>query len=173
MIEYEAKFRVKDVNRVKERLTRLGERLGVRVEEDTYYEHPCRSFKERDEALRVREGAKAEVTYKGPRLPGRLKAREEITVRVSDAKRAKELLERLGFRRVAVVRKVREVYRVGPFEVTLDSVEGLGDFVEIELKERASSLKEAEEKVLALARELGIEEEPIKQSYLELILGEQ
>ena len=84
-----------------------------------------------------------------------------------------ELLERLGFRRVAVVKKVREVYRVGPFEVTLDSVEGLGDFVEIELKEGASSLEEAEEKVLALARELGIEEEPIKQSYLELILGEQ
>ncbi len=54
-------------------------------------------------------------------------------------------------------------------EVVLDRAEGLGDFAEVESLSEERGLAEAQEAVLALARELGLTEvEP--RSYLRMLL---
>jgi hypothetical protein len=51
------------------------------LEDDIYFNHPARDFRETDEALRIRRVANGYIlTYKGPRLPGRAKTRVEHEV---------------------------------------------------------------------------------------------
>lgn len=160
MREVEVKARA-DLERVRRRLEELGAQLvGVEDQDDTYFEHPCRSMIEGDEALRLRvAGGRVELTYKGPRERATAKSRLELSVQLSDAETAKRLLEQLGFRESVRVRKRREVYRLGGVLVALDSVEGLGCFVEVE--------GEDEGEVLAALGSLGARE-IVGETYAEL-----
>ncbi len=81
-----------------------------------------------------------------------------------------DLLQRLGFFKVAEVRKTRENYRFRDATVSLDDVEGLGTFVEIEAPNRIE-IEDPEKLIEDIARELGIQGTPILTSYLELLLA--
>ncbi len=166
MEEVEVKYRCGDLGAVKERLRELGAEPLGRVEmRDTYYQHPCWDFAERDEALRLREYQGAcIVTYKGPRRGGWAKAREEIEFRASSCRDAHSLLLRLGFRPVATIVKRREFYALWGTEVAVDQVEGLGGFVEVE--DKGGGI----EAVKRVVEALGLTEGPIPESYLELYL---
>jgi adenylate cyclase class 2 len=80
------------------------------------------------------------------------------------------ILSRLGFIRVAEVEKWREYYSYRGATVSLDEVKGLGSFVEIEAP-GSPVQKNPEEFVREIAKELGVEGEPILSSYLELLLS--
>ncbi len=152
---------------LRSRLARLGAtHEGDVVEEDVYYQHPCRDFAETDEALRVRRaGGRCELTYKGPKEGGTVKARREETVEVGDCKAIDAILEALGFRKVAVVRKKRSYYRMPGVVVSLDEVEGLGCFAEVEAREGGEAT------VLEALKLLGLDRYPsTTKSYLELLL---
>jgi adenylate cyclase class 2 len=175
MLEVEAKARVVDLADARARAQALGgQRLGKEEQRDTYYAHPQRSFAETDEALRLRESwGRAELTYKGPKVDAATKTREELTVTAEPAMTAAHLLERVGFRPVAVVAKWRETWKVRGMEVALDEVEGLGSFVEVEARtEQAADVPRLREEVLGLLQELG-GKESIRASYLELLLAER
>lgn len=169
-VEVEVKARAEDLERVREQLEdRGGRRVATWEQTDIYYGHPHRNFAQTDEALRIREtGGRVEATYKGPKLDGETKTREEITVELDDAASAGDLLEALGFAAAGRVVKQREVYELGELTVTLDQVEGLGPFVEIE-HVVDEGIDEARETVLELADELGLEDLE-RRSYLELLL---
>jgi adenylate cyclase class 2 len=170
MLEVEQKFRA-DLGRVREELLRLGASpVEAKEEVDIYFQHPCRDFAKTDEALRVRRsGGDVEVTYKGPRMRSSAKARLELTVSADGDVEA--VLEALGFRKVAVIKKRREYYSYGSLTISLDDVEGLGQFVEIEaVASSEASLKEAEAEVSALAERLGLAER-VDATYLELYLS--
>jgi len=177
MLEVEAKARLVDVPEARRRAEARGGVLeGRETERDTYFAHPARDFAATDEALRVREargaeGGRVELTYKGPKLDPRTKTREELTLGVGDAAAAMEVLERLGFRRVATVAKLRETWRVGEAHVCLDEVECLGAFVEVELEAPDRAAAEAlGTKALELVAALG-GGAPVRASYLELLLA--
>lgn len=161
-VEVKARASLEDVRR---KLTKLGaRRIRVEVQEDLYFSHPCRDFAESDEALRLRVvGGEVELTYKGPREPGRVKSRVEVTVRLDDLERALAILSYLGFKELATVKKLREVYVLDDVEVCLDRVEGLGEFVEVE--SRGASSRE----LVELLEELGAGE-LVAETYLELVL---
>jgi adenylate cyclase, class 2 len=129
--------------------------------------------------LRIRRiGVENRITYKGPRLSGPTKTREEIEIAVTSGEGAfsqlVRLFENLGFRPVATVRKSRTPFHLNreglAVEVVLDRAVGLGDFAEIEaLAATKSELPAAQAAVLALAQELGLTEvEP--RSYLRMLL---
>jgi len=160
--EVEVKARA-EPEEVRKRLAELGAQpVGAEEQEDVYFEHPCRSFLAGDEAFRLRvAGGRAELTYKGPRKLGCTKSRLEVTVPVCDAAAAKALLELLGFKEAVKVRKKRELYRLGDVEVALDTVEGLGAFVELE--SRGAPV----ERLLELLKLLGAGE-IVSETYAEL-----
>ena len=177
MVEVEAKIVLPGCDAlavVEERLESLGAVLEDSVvEEDTYYQHPCRDFSETDEALRIRRvNGRVELTYKGPkRVIQGSKAREEISIGLGDAGAVDELLRVLGFRPVAVVRKERRYYRLPGAIVSLDRVEGLGCFVEVEYR-GPGGVEEAAREINRVLEELGLAQYPrTTKSYLELLLS--
>ena len=172
MIEIEVKVKA-DLKRVEERLIEEGaDFVNEERQIDTYYNAPDRDFAQTDEALRLRSvGRKNMLTYKGPRLDTASKSRKEVTVSVT-RKRTEELLSSLGFSKFGQVTKVRRNYRLGDILVSLDDVENLGTFMEIEALAEEKDFELQEKRVLELLEKLGFSEGAIiRDSYLELIYG--
>ena len=177
--EVEMKFPVGNVQSLVAHLTKRGA-VHVRTVEqtDAYFNHPSRDFAETDEAFRVRSvDGQHFVTYKGPLLDSETKTRHEIEVPVGTSERHgdefQEILVHLGFREVRSVTKRRDYYTLDfenrPFEVCVDHVNGLGQFIELETIADEATLNAARESVQRLARHLGLEH-PERRSYLQLLL---
>jgi adenylate cyclase class 2 len=174
MYEIEVKLKLNGYIDIEDRLRNIGaEFIRVVRQEDYYFQHPCRDFKERDEALRLRiEDYSIRLGYKGPKLSRTMKIREELEVGLDDGEVLKKILDRLGFKLVAVIRKIRRIYKYGEFLISLDEVDGLGKFIEIEGETSSETLiKDMEEDIGLLVRKLGLKlEESVLKSYLELYL---
>jgi adenylate cyclase class 2 len=178
--EVEVKYRSVDHYQLTRTLAEIGASAAGTVEqEDVYLSHPARDFAQSGEAFRIRRmGEENRMTYKGPRHAGPTKTREEIEVDVAPGREAFQrllkLLEKLGFRSIALVRKKRESFHLvdqsHELEIVLDVVEGLGTFAEIEaICKGQADLPAVQNAVLALARRLCLTEvDP--RSYLRMIL---
>jgi adenylate cyclase class 2 len=174
MLEIELKVRVPDLAPVRARLLDLrAEQLGSVRQRDVYYNAPHRDFGKTDEALRIRyAGGRVIVTYKGPKIPEHgLKAREELKTAVESGEEFEKILDSLGFRRTIEVSKTRDNYRLGGVLISLDDVDGLGTFAEIEYGGRDRS--NAERTITATAQKIGVEGTPLLESYLELLLAKR
>lgn len=165
--EVEVKYREVDHDRLIRRLVELGAKPSGRVEqEDSYLNHPSRDFAASGEAFRIRRiGPDNRITYKGPKLGGPTKTREEIEIAFGEGpehfEQLRRLFESLGFRIVATIRKRRETYWMAfqnrLLEIAVDRAEGLGDFAEIEaIVAGEADLPPAQEAVLALAKQLDL-----------------
>ncbi|MHC1579697.1 MAG: class IV adenylate cyclase [Candidatus Alkanophagales archaeon] len=168
MFEVEVKARVGEETK---RLVRARCRF-LRAERhvDIYFDAPHRRLAESGEVLRLRQiDGRAVLTYKRGRADGGVRVREEIEVRVGDGDAAAEILKRLGFRVLAEIRKRREVFELGGCQISLDDVEGLGEFLEVELK--SGDVPNARSRILGLLRELGVGDDAVeKRPYLQLYL---
>jgi adenylate cyclase class 2 len=178
--EVEIKFRVDDHEELAQRLVGLGAVEGPRdLQEDMYLGHPSRDFGATNEALRLRrDGNTNRITYKGPKLAGPTKTREEIEVDFSSGPEGLatmlKLFEALGFRPIALVCKTRRSFsmehRGHRVCISLDHAQGIGPFVEVEcIAAGPADLSAVQEAVLTLAHELGLTDvEP--RSYLRMAL---
>jgi len=163
---------------------------------DTYYDAPHRAFAETDEALRLREetrgaglsespgepdaadpaegtsAATTRLTYKGPLVEAASKTREEHETAVADGDDAAAILAGLGFEPAAVVEKDRTFFEVDGYTVSLDRVDGLGEFVEVEAETAdRDDVAEVREGAVDVLRGLGLDpDEQIRTSYLGLFL---
>ena len=175
MYEVELKVRA-DHERVRSRLDDSdADRVGTVVQEDTYYDAPDRDFAETDEALRIREerddGVTTCLTYKGPLVEAESKTREEAETTVADPDALSDILAGLGYEPAATVRKERTRYEVRGYTVSLDSVEGLGEYVEVET-ETESDVETARDGARDVMDSLGLDpDEQIRTSYLGLLLA--
>ena len=184
-IEVELKFRAPtgaaDADTLRQRLRELGGRPEATITQaDTYFAHPTRNFAATDEALRVRiVGHRGCVTYKGPLLDTATKSREETELwfegGADAARRFAALLTRLDFRPVRTVTKTRTAWNLNwqdhAVEFVFDTVDGLGDFVELETAADSDSFEAAKQSLLALAERLNLRQSE-RRSYLALLLGE-
>jgi len=173
MLEIELKVRVSDLEKVRMRLTSSNAQPEGEVRErDVYFNAPHRDFGETDEALRLRyHDGSSTLTYKGPKLGEyRLKARTELNCGIESGDAMEGVLEALGFVQVAEVRKIREYFHYKGALVSLDRVDKLGSFVEIEVTGTGGE-EDPSAKIGALAKELGVDGPPILESYLELLLS--
>lgn len=99
--------------------------IGTDVQEDTYFN--CREGR-----LKLRIGLIETnlIFYKRPDLPG-LKQSDFKLVRLEDASALNEVLT-IALGVTKVVRKSREIYYIGNVKFHIDTLAGLGSFVEIE-----------------------------------------
>ncbi len=98
------------------------------------------------------------------------KTRVEIEVGVEDPLKSGAIFENLGFRPVAIVKKKRTIYSFQDLFITLDRVEGAGDFVEIEKDmQEGQDYQEALNQIFAVYAKLGIEDGFERRSYLEIL----
>jgi len=170
MLEIEIKARVEDFKKVKDKLEEMGAKfIGSKNEIDYYYNLPTRNFAETDEALRIRESVECTLTYKGPKIDTSTKTREEVNVKIDNAKELKKIFSHLGFIFISEVRKERTKYILKDFEISLDDVSGLGYFVEVETKGEAWELDEKRKCAFDLMSKLDLYKYE-RNSYLELLL---
>lgn len=177
--EVEQKFRLFDTNEFLKRTKLLDiEFLPAIVQIDSYFAHPSRDFGVTDEALRIRRvGESNIVTYKGPKIDATTKSRREIELPIADGDASydtgRELFFALGFERFIEVRKSRRraglSYGEFQVEIAWDSVERLGQFIEVETVVEESRIDDAREAVASLAQELSLNQS-IRESYAELLL---
>lgn len=177
---YEVEVKVPaDLEAVRDRLTALEARpLGTVVQVDTYYDAPHRSFPETDEALRIRRessdgaGAESRITYKGPLLDDESKSREEFETAVGDGETMDAVLTNLGFEAAATVRKERDRYRLDGYTITLDAVDDVGEYVEVETDvESEADLEAAREGAYDVLERLDLDpDDQLRTSYLGLLL---
>ena len=177
--EVEQKFRLPVELAIEERLGQLDAKaIGIENHVDTYLRHPCRDFRETDEALRIRSiNGVAWVTYKGPRLAGSVKIRPEIELPLAldTADAWLRIWQNLGFVVAAQVKKERQVFHANyldtNFVVALDSVQELGRFAELELIIHDLSHRDhAQNQIQKLAEKLGLQMVE-RRSYLGMLLA--
>ena len=157
--------------------------LGRVTQVDTYFDAPHRDFAETDEALRIRresgasdgtgdEDTDARLTYKGPLVDSESKTREEIEAGVENGDDVRAILESVSFEPAATVNKEREYFSLEGFTVTLDTVDGLGEFVEVETEvEDEAAVPDRRDAATDLLRTLGLDpDDGIRTSYLGLLL---
>ncbi|MGP8319403.1 MAG: class IV adenylate cyclase [Methanosarcinaceae archaeon] len=172
MIEIEVKARVEHEH-IRELLLKFGAHAtGVEHHCDTYYNAPHRDFSVTDEALRIRiVDERAVLTYKGKKLDRVSKTREEFETEV-DAGNMRNILLFLGFVESGVVKKTRAVFKFENLTICLDSVDGLGEFIEVETMVE-SDVDVHRARVFGFLEKLGIGEgDSIRLSYLEMLIGE-
>ena len=122
----ELKARYEDLGKARALLAG-GERLGSYRQIDTYF-----SLGERRMKVRVVEGqAGGELVYYERPDEGRIKESRVILASLPDGSAALEILRRT-FPVQAEVRKTREIYRYHGIQIHLDTVRGLGKFIEFE-----------------------------------------
>ena len=175
MLEVELKVKIPSLDPAREQLVRRNAQSCGKVHEhDVYYNAPHRDFSITDEAVRVRyTGDHAVVTYKGPKIKKfGLKAREELNFAVESGKIFETMLDRLGFTKTLEVNKWRETFWLGTASVSLDTVDGLGTFAEIEVIVENESDNPTGQ-IGKIAKEIGVDGEPILASYLELLLAKK
>ncbi|MCK5486976.1 MAG: class IV adenylate cyclase, partial [Desulfobacterales bacterium] len=134
---------------------------------------PHRDFSITDEALRIRVvNGRAVLTYKGKKLDAVSKTREEFETDV-DGVTMRSILLSLGFVESGVVRKTRTAFELEDLTICLDSVDGLGEFIEVEsIVESESDVELHRARVFGFLDKLGIGQgDSIRVSYLEMLIG--
>ncbi|WP_292461005.1 class IV adenylate cyclase [Methanothermococcus sp.] len=177
-VELKAKLEKEEIPNFIRKLENLGfEKLVKREEVDIYFNGIDRDFRKTDEALRIRksldidkEHVKYYMTYKGPKMDNISKTREELEVRVSNGESTKKILEKLGFKPVKPLTKIREIYKKDDIEISIDNVKNVGTYVEFEKMVKLESEKEnAIQELINLMKSLNISKDKlVKTSYLEL-----
>ena len=113
---------------------------GEKHQIDKYYTPAHRNFTEVrpiKEWLRLRDSSgKFSINYKNWHHDEDGKSRycDEYETPVENLDQIEKILKALDMKEVVTVDKVRKIYLYLEYEVAIDSVKGLGDFVEIEFK---------------------------------------
>lgn len=183
--EVEVKVPITNPQEMRKNLLDSGARqLNSEVQIDTYFDHPCRSFEETDEAVRVRtrhilngseldlSHAPNELTYKGPRIDKKTKTRIEHSVAIGNINEITPILENLGFKPVATIKKKRTFYSLRDITISIDDVEHVGHYLELEfIAHEKRTMESAKKIIFELLEELGIDpDQSVRDSYLWLYL---
>jgi adenylate cyclase class 2 len=135
MLEVEVRARVDSFRKIRESLGEKARFMGSTHQSDRIFGHP--DFLDSESKVvegglisRIREsGDRKVLEFKEIRREGgALELKHEIT----DPAKIKEFLEKLGFKEFLTINKVRETWLYRDFLVCLDTVEKLGQFIEVE-----------------------------------------
>ena len=176
MIEVEVKAKISDFKEIEKKLDEIGAKKSKKeFQEDIYFNSPIVDFAKTDEALRIRTTKENDmtnifITYKGPKIDKKSKTRKEIEMKIADSEKCSDIFESIGFEKVRAVRKNRQYYTYENFEISLDDIEGLDHYMEIEVGlEDGEDYAEAQKSIFKLFEKLGITDGFERTSYLELL----
>jgi adenylate cyclase class 2 len=168
-LEVELKYRLKAKTRFLEILETMNHEVMLleNLESDSYFDTKDHALRAANKTLCVREiepsGIKLWIV-KGPELD-----RCEAT-NITDANKAKSMLRTMGYDLVLSVKKTRSVYFLGKYHITVDHLDGLGDFVEFAIMTDDESLLDTyKAELIELAGLFGLSSKDLEnKSYREL-----
>lgn len=139
-VEVEIQVIIKNPKKAEARLNKVGKFVKSRQQTDKYFVLPYRNFFDKDtpdEYLRIRhEKDKNHLNYSFLHFgkDGWLKNTDEYETLVDKPEVAEEIFQKIGLIPKVIVKKIRKYFDCGDFEVTLDKIENLGNFMEVEAK---------------------------------------
>lgn len=146
MIEVEIRAKLKDINFTREKILSLGAKhIKTEKQTDKIFGRPEDLDKdhkiiEGHFSARVRQrGDKILVEFKEIRRTG---AGLEFSSPIPKIDDGIYLLERLGYKEAFTISKTRGLYKLDEFEICLDQVDKLGDYIEIEHYAKDGNQKE-------------------------------
>lgn len=139
---------------------------------DEYFSPAHRNFIETrpvKEWLRLRDsGGKYSITYKNWYFDENGKSHHcnEYETKIEDSTQLRKILDVLNFKPLVKVDKVRRVWTYKDYEIAVDSVVGLGDFVEIEYAGKNEDVdpKKITEEMISFLKDVGCGK--IKRNYV-------
>ncbi|MCD7782200.1 MAG: class IV adenylate cyclase [Methanosphaera sp.] len=176
MIEVEVKAKVNEKIEVLKKIDEMGAVYShTEKQYDIYYNPLNKSYEDTDEALRIREIPDGEefkriLTYKGPKIDSKSKTRKEVEVTIDNTDNMNEILNCIGFKAAAVVNKTRRIFNYNDYTITLDKLDGLGYYMEIEyVATEDDDIKEIRDNIIDVFSDIGITDGFERESYLELL----
>ena len=172
MIEVEVKAKINSFKEMEEKLENIGAvKSKTEFQQDIYFASPIVDFAKTDEALRIRTtDNNTFITYKGPKLNDKAKTRKEVEMTIESAEKARDIFTEIGFREARTVRKNRQYYTYENFEISLDDVEGLSPYMEIEIAlDDSQDYSDAQDRIFELFEKLGVTDGFERTSYMELL----
>ncbi|WP_455645016.1 class IV adenylate cyclase [Methanosphaera sp.] len=176
MIEVEMKAKINDKMEALEKIKEIGGTYShSEKQHDIYFNSSDKDFKKSDEALRIREIPNGEefkciLTYKGPKLDSKSKTRKEVEVEIDDTDNMTEILVKLGYKPTAIVNKVRRIFKYEEYTITLDKLNQLGYYMEIEyVAEEDSDIEEIRNNIIEVFKKMDITSGFERTSYLGLL----
>ena len=140
-IEIEAKFPLYNKKETLSKLKKLGQTTEENnYQKDIYYTPAHENFLEKkpiSEWLRIRNTKEEKtINYKNwsNHDSNNKISCKEIEVGIDDYNGMLEMLNALDFKQVIVVEKTRNSFEYNNFIISIDSIENLGDFIELEFK---------------------------------------
>lgn len=155
MIEIETRAKVKDFDPIKRKIKEFG---GKFIKKEKQVDKIFGREKDLDKEHKIIEGCfSARVRKKGDKISVELKeicrdgVGSEFSSPISNVNEGVIFLTKLDFDEAFTISKIREVYELDDFEISLDEVDKLGNYIEIEYRQKADVEKE---KALAKCIEL-------------------
>lgn len=180
-IEVELKVKILSKEEIINKLENLNFiKSSLVVETDTYFTSSHHDFISLDEALRIRNvlnkstnETKSVITYKGAKLDNISLSRKELETEIKDSKIVKEILENIGFNAVPPLIKERQYLKNNNITACVDTVKGLGEYLELEIivennSDKEKSLVELENLLLKLGYSM---KDTISTSYLSMLMS--
>ncbi|KAJ8944785.1 hypothetical protein NQ318_003653 [Aromia moschata] len=168
MRNVEIKAGIKNVNALISKVRSLSDNDGKIIKQhDTFFKVPQGRFKLR----KFEEGNAELIYYERPDTEGpKVSSYEKANISGEAVNDLSSILEKaLGMQNV--VKKVRHLFLVGQTRIHVDSVEGLGDFMELEVVlNDDQTLKDGENIALDLMKKLDVNKEDlISGAYADLL----
>lgn len=160
-IEIEIQVQVEKIKDLLKFLKKNAKLEGKERQIDSYYTPAHRNFlktKPIKEWLRIRSSSgKYSVNYKNwyYNKDGTSDYCDEFETEIKDIKALEKMFSALNMKSLTVVDKTREVWRYKDFEIAIDSVKNLGDYLEIEFKGKPNgkSPKEINDEMVKFLKE--------------------
>lgn len=153
-IEIKLKLEKENFAKLMEKLNNKALFLGIEKQSATYYEPEYRRFN--NEYLRIRdENGKYLLNYKNK--INNMKAIEYETM-IDDKDSLNDILVSLGMKKIGVINKKRSKYLYQEkYEIDFDEVEGIGLFMEIEIKKREGDETKEFDKIFQILHDLNVD----------------
>lgn len=146
MIEIEIRAKIKNLEKAKKNLTDLGAKF---IKKEKQLDKIYGREKDLDKEHKIIEGRfSARVRQKGEKIFVELKeirrtgAGLEFSSSLTKIEHGAYFLSKLDYNEAFTISKIREVYKLDDFEISLDRVEKLGDFIEIEHHDKSGNDEE-------------------------------
>ncbi|ABO23384.1 putative adenylyl cyclase CyaB [Shewanella loihica PV-4] len=172
--EVEHKYRLQDRDAFLSRLESLPHETMLKdnVEFDRYYDTPSGQLAQQSKHLCIRQMHPSNIKLWIVKGPGDKQCQ---ATRIDNIDSAADMLQTLGYKVVLQLTKTRSIYFIDQYHVTVDNLEGMGDFAELAIMtDDETQLAYHEQGLLELAQQLGLTQEDREtRSYRELMQKRQ
>ena len=172
--EVELKYRIQSKSDFLETLSQIPHEIMVEdnIESDWHFDTPDGVLFAQNTSVTIRTMEPSGINLwivKGPE-PDQCEA-----TNIADAASALNMLETMGYEVVLKTKKIRSIYFVEKFHITVDSLDGIGDFAEFAIMtDDESMLAVYKVELETLARKFGLKESALQtKSYKQMFIEKE